>query len=235
MRSRSAMGKPSSIWKAQVRYRGLAPMHATSLAVPHTLSSPTSPPGKNAGETMKPSVDRARRPAGTASTAASSSVRSGLARCRLKMPSMSSEVCLPPAPCAKVTMSFTSDVPPLLALRSRAVLKPRVPGPRQGRPRTGRRPSRRPRSRPCRRPRDVRACRPCRRPGMLVACMRPAAPRRNDRRGSPDHRCGAGRTSRVRHSPHRARAGAGPSPRSCRCRATRRRAAGAPSGRTTRG
>ena len=55
-------------------------MQATSFTVPHTESLPTLPPGKNAGETMKPSVETAILPAGTSSTAASSAVRSGLSR-----------------------------------------------------------------------------------------------------------------------------------------------------------
>ena len=53
---------------------------------------PIFPPGKNAGETINPSVDTAIFPAGGTSTAASSAVRSGFAKCALNTSSISSEV-----------------------------------------------------------------------------------------------------------------------------------------------
>ena len=43
--------------KAQVRYIGFAPIQARSLTVPQMESLPIFPPGKNAGETINPSVD----------------------------------------------------------------------------------------------------------------------------------------------------------------------------------
>ena len=63
MRARSARGKPSSRMNPAVRYRGLAPMTATSLTVPWTDRQPMSPPGKNRGETTWLSVETTRRPA----------------------------------------------------------------------------------------------------------------------------------------------------------------------------
>ena len=70
--------------KAQARYNGFAPIHARSLTVPQMDSLPIFPPGKNAGDTIKPSVDTAIFPVGGTSTAASSAVRSGFAKCALK-------------------------------------------------------------------------------------------------------------------------------------------------------
>ena len=99
-----SMGKPSSITKAQVRYIGFAPIQARSLTVPQIESLPIFPPGKNAGETINPSVDTAIFPVGGTSTAASSAVRSGFAKCALNTSSISSEVWRPPAPCAMVTV-----------------------------------------------------------------------------------------------------------------------------------
>ena len=92
---------------AQVRYNGLAPMQARSLTVPQIDSFPIFPPGKNAGDTIKPSVDTAILPAGGTSTAASSAVRSGFAKCSLNTWSINSDVCFPPAPCAIVTVLFS--------------------------------------------------------------------------------------------------------------------------------
>ena len=87
-----SIGKPSSITNAQVRYNGLAPIHARSFTVPQTESLPMFPPGKNAGETINPSVETAIFPAGGIKTAASSAVRSGFAKCAAKILSISSEV-----------------------------------------------------------------------------------------------------------------------------------------------
>jgi hypothetical protein len=53
------MGKPSSIIKPKLKYRGTAPHIAKSLTVPLTASEPMSPPGKNNGETTKESVVKA--------------------------------------------------------------------------------------------------------------------------------------------------------------------------------
>jgi len=69
--------------KAQVRYSGFAPMQARSLTVPQMDSFPIFPPGKNAGDTINPSVDTAILPAGGTNTAASSAVRSEFAKCAL--------------------------------------------------------------------------------------------------------------------------------------------------------
>ena len=79
-------------------------MQARSLTVPQIESLPIFPPGKNAGETINPSVDTAIFPAGGVNTAASSAVRSGFAKCAAKIWSISSEVWRPPAPCAIVTV-----------------------------------------------------------------------------------------------------------------------------------
>ena len=59
-----SIGNPSSMTNAQVRYSGLAPIQARSLTVPQIDSLPIFPPGKNAGETMKPSVETAIFPTG---------------------------------------------------------------------------------------------------------------------------------------------------------------------------
>ena len=99
-----SIGKPSSMTNAQVRYSGFAPIHARSLTVPQMESLPIFPPGKNAGETINPSVETAIFPVGGVRTAASSAVRSGLAKCAAKIWSISSEVWRPPAPCAIVTV-----------------------------------------------------------------------------------------------------------------------------------
>ena len=56
---------------------------------------------------MKPSVDTAILPVGGTNTAASSAVRSLFAKCALNTWSISSDVCLPPAPCAIVTVLFS--------------------------------------------------------------------------------------------------------------------------------
>ena len=64
--------------KAHVIYMGCAPMQARSLTVPQMDSLPIFPPGKKAGETIKPSVDMAILPAGIWSTAASSGVKKGI-------------------------------------------------------------------------------------------------------------------------------------------------------------
>jgi hypothetical protein len=45
--------------------KGSAPPMATSLTVPFTANAPISLPGKKSGETTKPSVETASRPAGT--------------------------------------------------------------------------------------------------------------------------------------------------------------------------
>ena len=104
--SRVCKGNPSSMTKPQVRYRGTAPMQARSLTVPQMESFPILPPAKKAGETINPSVDMAIRPFSTSMTAASSAVKSGFWKCFLKTRSISSDVCLPPAPCASVTVSL---------------------------------------------------------------------------------------------------------------------------------
>ena len=70
-------------------------------------SFPIFPPGKNAGDTINPSVDTAILPAGGTSTAASSAVRSEFAKCALNTWSINSDVCFPPAPCAIVTVLFS--------------------------------------------------------------------------------------------------------------------------------
>ncbi|MNC80335.1 hypothetical protein D3C75_1331010 [compost metagenome] len=49
IRSRVAISSPSSRIKPQESQRGIAPLTATSLAVPHTASLPMSPPGKKIG------------------------------------------------------------------------------------------------------------------------------------------------------------------------------------------
>ena len=70
-------------------------MHALDqgkFTVPQTESLPMFPPGKNAGETINPSVETAIFPAGGIKTAASSAVRSGFAKCAAKILSISSEV-----------------------------------------------------------------------------------------------------------------------------------------------
>ena len=99
-----SIGNPSSITNAQVRYNGFAPIQARSFTVPQIDSFPIFPPGKNAGDTMKPSVETAIFPPGGFNTAASSAVRSGFAKCAANTLSISSEVCFPPAPCAIVTV-----------------------------------------------------------------------------------------------------------------------------------
>ena len=73
-----AKGKPSSRTKAQVIYRGFAPMQARSLTVPQMLSLPMLPPGNSGGDTMNPSVVKARFAPPTDKRAASSAVNSGL-------------------------------------------------------------------------------------------------------------------------------------------------------------
>ena len=60
-------------------------MQDKSLTVPQMDSLPIFPPGKNAGETMKPSVLIAIRPSGRGKTAASSPVKYGLSKYFLKM------------------------------------------------------------------------------------------------------------------------------------------------------
>ena len=77
---------------AQVRYSGFAPIHARSLTVPQIDSFPIFPPGKNAGDTINPSVDTAIFPTGGFNTAASSAVRSGFAKCAANMLSINSDV-----------------------------------------------------------------------------------------------------------------------------------------------
>ena len=67
-------------------------MQARSLTVPQIESLPIFPPGKNAGETINPSVDTAIFPAGGVNTAASSAVRSGFAKCAANMLSINSDV-----------------------------------------------------------------------------------------------------------------------------------------------
>ena len=65
------------------RYSGFAPMQARSFTVPQIDNLPIFPPGKNAGDTINPSVDTAILPAGGVNTAASSAVRSAFAKCAL--------------------------------------------------------------------------------------------------------------------------------------------------------
>ena len=103
--SSSSIRNPSSMTKAQVIYSGRAPMQERSLTVPQMLSFPMLPPGKNCGDTMKPSVVIASRPHTGGSTAASSAVKYSLPRCFSKIPWISSDVCFPPAPCAIVIVS----------------------------------------------------------------------------------------------------------------------------------
>ena len=87
-----SIGNPSSMTNAQVRYSGFAPIHARSLTVPQIDSFPIFPPGKNAGDTINPSVDTAIFPTGGFNTAASSAVRSGFAKCAANMLSINSDV-----------------------------------------------------------------------------------------------------------------------------------------------
>ena len=47
---KSSIKNPSSIIKLAVKYLGFAPLIATSLQLPQTLSLPISPPGKKRGE-----------------------------------------------------------------------------------------------------------------------------------------------------------------------------------------
>ena len=64
--------------KAHDRYKGLAPMQDRSLTVPQMLSLPILPPGNSGGDTMKPSVVKARLVPPMGRTAASSPVNWGL-------------------------------------------------------------------------------------------------------------------------------------------------------------
>ena len=61
IRCKSRSGKPSSRVKLALKYKGCAPSIATSLSVPFTARQPTSPPGKNRGETTCPSVAMTQR------------------------------------------------------------------------------------------------------------------------------------------------------------------------------
>ncbi len=53
---KSEIGNPSSMIKALAIAIGLAPITATSLIVPDVANLPISPPGKNIGSTVCPSV-----------------------------------------------------------------------------------------------------------------------------------------------------------------------------------
>ena len=56
IRSKLASSKPSSMIKAQLRYKGFAPIIAMSFILPQAAILPMSPPAKNIGFTTKLSV-----------------------------------------------------------------------------------------------------------------------------------------------------------------------------------
>ena len=109
IKTRSSIGKPSSMIKEAAIYMGSAPDTARSFTVPHIASLPILPPGKKRGSTTYESVVSAR--VDPDSLIIKESVKgSDIANLFTKTFSISSWVSLPPLPWFKEIKSFILQI-----------------------------------------------------------------------------------------------------------------------------
>ena len=96
--SSSPRGRPSSMMKEQLRYRGSPPHMAMSFTVPQTESFPMSPPGKKRGLTTKLSVEKTSFSPPGRMAPSPNAARAGLSMAGTIYCSISREVFFPPLP-----------------------------------------------------------------------------------------------------------------------------------------